>query len=37
METVAVVLSVGSDRVAEFEEGFRNHEPPIWQDSTSAA
>jgi hypothetical protein len=32
METVAVVLSVGSDRVAEFEEGFRNHELPIWQD-----
>jgi hypothetical protein len=32
METVAVVLSVGNDRVAEFEEGFRNHELPIWQD-----
>lgn len=32
METVAVVLSVGNDRVAEFEQGFREHELPIWTD-----
>jgi hypothetical protein len=32
METIAVVLSVKLDRVAEFEAGFREHEVPIWQD-----
>jgi hypothetical protein len=32
METVTVVLSVGSDRVDEFLEGFRAHELPVWQD-----
>jgi hypothetical protein len=32
METVAVVLSVGQDRVDEFEAGFREHELPVWQD-----
>jgi hypothetical protein len=32
METVAVVLSVGSDRVDEFEAGFREHELPVWRD-----
>jgi hypothetical protein len=32
METIAVVLSVKPDRVAEFEAGFREHELPIWQD-----
>ena len=32
METVAVVLSVADDRVDEFEQGFREHELPIWQD-----
>jgi hypothetical protein len=32
METVAVVLSVGKDRVEEFESGFRKHELPVWQD-----
>jgi hypothetical protein len=32
METIAVVLSVKPDRVAEFETGFREHELPIWQD-----
>jgi hypothetical protein len=32
METVAVVLSVGTDRVEEFEAGFREHELPVWQD-----
>ena len=32
METVAIVLSVGEDRVAEFESGFKAHELPVWQD-----
>jgi hypothetical protein len=32
METVAVVLSVGKDRVNEFEAGFREHELPVWKD-----
>ena len=32
METVVVVLSVGKDRVEEFEAGFRQHELPVWQD-----
>jgi hypothetical protein len=32
METIAVVLSVKPDRIAEFEAGFREHELPIWQD-----
>ncbi|TMB83015.1 MAG: hypothetical protein E6J39_07520 [Chloroflexi bacterium] len=32
METVAIVLSVGEDRVDEFEQGFREHELPVWQD-----
>lgn len=32
METIGVVLSVGRDSVADFEEGFRRHEVPVWQD-----
>ena len=32
METITVVLSVGEDKVVEFEQGFRDHELPIWQD-----
>ena len=32
METVAIVLSVGDDRVEEFERGFREHELPVWED-----
>ena len=32
METVAVVLSVGRDRVDAFEAGFREHEVPVWRD-----
>ncbi len=32
METVVVILSVGADRVDEFEAGFREHELPVWQD-----
>jgi hypothetical protein len=30
--TVAIVLSVGRDRVEEFERGFREKELPVWQD-----
>jgi hypothetical protein len=32
METVAVVLSVGKDRIDAFEAGFREHELPVWHD-----
>ena len=32
METIAVVLSVKPDQVEAFEEGFREHELPIWHD-----
>jgi hypothetical protein len=32
VETVTVVLSVGKDRVDEFEAGFRKHELPVWKD-----
>ena len=32
METVVVVLSVGQDRVDEFEAGFREYELPVWRD-----
>jgi len=32
METAAIILSVGKDRVAEFERGFREEEVPIWRD-----
>jgi hypothetical protein len=32
METVAVVLSVGTDQVEAFEAGFREHEVPVWRD-----
>ena len=32
METVVVILSVGADRVDEFEAGFREHELPVWRD-----
>jgi hypothetical protein len=32
METVAIVLSVGRDRVDAFEAGFREHEVPVWED-----
>jgi hypothetical protein len=35
METVAVVLNVGQDRVDEFEAGFREHELPVWRDLES--
>jgi len=32
METITVVLSVGTDRVDEFEKGFREKELPVWED-----
>jgi hypothetical protein len=32
VETVAVVLNVGKDQVEAFEQGFREHELPIWRD-----
>ena len=32
METIGIVLSVGRDRVDEFEAGFRHHELPVWED-----
>jgi hypothetical protein len=32
MEAVGIVLNIGSDRVEEFEAGFREHELPIWED-----
>ena len=35
METVGIVLNIGSDHVEEFEEGFRRHELPIWEDYTA--
>src|SRR5437870_6295478 len=35
METVAIVLSVGQDRVDEFEAGFRENEVPVWEDLQS--
>jgi hypothetical protein len=35
METIAIVLSVGKDRVEEFERGFRDHELPVWEDLSS--
>jgi hypothetical protein len=35
METIAIVLSVGKDRVDEFERGFREQELAVWQDLRS--
>jgi hypothetical protein len=32
MEAVGIVLNIGSDRVDEFEAGFKLHELPIWED-----
>ena len=32
METVGIVLNVGTESVEAFERGFREHELPIWQD-----
>ncbi|MFL5778821.1 MAG: hypothetical protein ACJ761_07760 [Chloroflexota bacterium] len=35
METIAVVLSVADERVAEFEAGFAEEEVPVWEDLRS--
>ncbi|HKX76813.1 MAG TPA: hypothetical protein VJR05_15625 [Acidimicrobiia bacterium] len=32
MEAVGIVLNIDASQVAEFEQGFRNHELPIWED-----
>ena len=32
MEAVGIVLDIDQDPVEEFEQGFRQHELPIWQD-----
>ena len=32
MQTIGIVLNVGSDQVDEFERGFREMEAPIWTD-----
>jgi hypothetical protein len=32
METIGIVLTVGAEHVDAFEEGFREHEVPVWQD-----
>ena len=32
METIAIVLSVGTDHVEAFEAGFRAKEVPVWDD-----
>jgi hypothetical protein len=32
MQTIGIVLNVGSDQVADFESGFREMEAPIWAD-----
>jgi hypothetical protein len=32
METIGIVLTVGADHVTAFEDGFREHEVPVWQD-----
>jgi hypothetical protein len=32
MQTVGIVLNIDEERTAEFEQGFRDQEAPIWQD-----
>jgi hypothetical protein len=32
MQTVTVVLSVANEHVEAFENGFREHELPVWRD-----
>ena len=32
MQTIGIVLNVGADQAAEFEQGFRDQEAPIWDD-----
>ena len=35
METIAIVLNVGSEHVGAFERGFQEKEAPIWKDLES--
>lgn len=32
MQTIGIVLNVGTDQAEKFERGFREMEAPIWQD-----
>lgn len=32
MQTIGIVLNVGSDQAEEFERGFREMEAPVWDD-----
>jgi hypothetical protein len=32
MQTVGIVLNIGTDQVDAFERGFREKEAPIWRD-----
>jgi heme-degrading monooxygenase HmoA len=32
MQTIGIVLNVGTDQAQDFEEGFREQEAPIWAD-----
>src|SRR5436190_2925639 len=32
MQTIGIVLNVGTEMVEEFERGFREMEAPIWED-----
>ena len=32
MQTIGIVLNVGEDQTAAFENGFRAQEEPIWRD-----
>ena len=35
MEAISIDLSIDRDRVDDFEQGFRQHELPIWEDYVS--
>jgi hypothetical protein len=32
METIGIVLTVGKEHVEAFEQGFQEHEVPVWED-----
>ena len=32
MQTIGIVLNIGTASVEEFEAGFRTHEAPVWAD-----
>jgi heme-degrading monooxygenase HmoA len=32
VQTIGIVLNVGTDQTKDFEEGFREQEAPIWSD-----